>query len=202
VRKDGRVQWTRAVYHLRNLAEQCADLASRQGSIFRLRVVQLWAVGDILGPPRELDWIRVALAVDLPVEEVPWLSEPVGAEHWANATRMAKNPIGPLWRSVHAPIWNHLIDRPALVWDAATGPAEDTIAAIADGRGAQVREPAPTADELRKRLDDELAVGLDALRQHTRVYEDRRWAPGKVTPFADALWRASNGYLDLLDAIG
>jgi hypothetical protein len=53
----------------------------------------------------------------------------------------------------------------------------------------------------RHRLDDELTVSLRALRGQTRSYEDRRWSPGKLEPAADALWRASDGYLDMLDAV-
>ncbi|WP_433263206.1 DUF7711 family protein [Actinosynnema sp. CS-041913] len=193
------MKWTRAVQHLRDLAAKCAELDGV--SIYRLRVVRLWAVGDILGPTRDLEQVTVALAVDLPVDEVPWRGEPIGAEHWANATRLAKNPIVPLWRSAHGPVWNHHIDRPALVWEAESGTAEETLTALAEGRGDQVRPPAPSADDLRKRLSDELAVSLRALRGRTRVYEERRWHPGKLTPVADDLWRASDGYLDILDAV-
>jgi hypothetical protein len=50
-------------------------------------------------------------------------------------------------------------------------------------------------------LDEELTVSLRALRGQTRDYEDRRWSPGKLEPVADALWRTSNGYLDMLDAV-
>ena len=194
------MKWTRAVHHLRELADKCAELASLPQSFYRFRVVQLWAVGDILGAARDLDWVSVALAVDLPVEEVPWLSEPEGAEHWANATRMSRNPIKPFWRSARAPVWNHHVDRPALLWDAETGMAEQTFAALLAGQGAEVRSTEPSSAELRQRLEDELAVCLGALREHTRVYEERRWGPGKLTPVADGLWLASLGYLDLLDA--
>jgi hypothetical protein len=199
--EDGRMKWERAVHHVGSLAGACADLATRPSSIFPLRVTQLWVVGDLLGPPRDLDTVTVALGVDLPVEEVPWWSEPPGAQHWANATRLAKNPVLAWWRSAHAPVWNHRIDRPALVWDDAGGVREETLAALRDGRGESVRPAAPAPDLLRARLDEELAVSLRALHAHTRGYEDRRWSPGKLEPFADALWRASNGYLDVLDAV-
>ena len=124
---DDRVKWTRAVHHLGELAEKCAELADKPRTIFPLRVVQVWAFGDILGAARDLDWVHVALAVDLPVADVPWLTQPAGAEHWANATRMSRNPIAARWRSVHAPVWNHRIERPALVWDVETGLAEETL---------------------------------------------------------------------------
>ncbi|WP_117214416.1 DUF7711 family protein [Allorhizocola rhizosphaerae] len=195
------MKWARAVHHVETLAQSCADMHTRPASIFPLRVTQLWAVGDVLGPARDgLEFVTVALCVDLPVGEVPWRSEPPGAQHWANATRMTKNPVLPLWRSAHAPVWNHAIERPALVWDDSIGVREDTLAALREGHGEAVREPAPPPDAWQARLDDELAVSLRALRTSTETYEHKRWAPGKLEPIADTLWRASHGYLDILTA--
>lgn len=197
------MKWVRAVHHVESLAQACAEMVTRPASIFPLRVSQLWAVGEILGPRRDdLESVTVALCVDLPSDAVPWLSEPRGAQHWANATRLAQNPVVALWRSVHAPVWNHDIDRPVLVWDEADGVREEVLAALRDGRGESLRPPAPAPGELRARLEDELAVSLRALRVCTKDYEDRRWSPGKLEPIADALWRASNGYLEVLDATG
>lgn len=175
-------------------------MAARPASIFPLRVTQLWAVGDILGPPCDLDAVTVALCVDLPVDDVAWWTVPSGAQQWANAVRLDKNPILVWWRSAHGPVWNHRVDRPVLVWDVE-GTREDAIAALREGAGESVRPVAPTPDQLRARLGDELAVSLRALRACTQAYEDRRWAPGKLTPAADALWRASDGYLDVSDAV-
>jgi hypothetical protein len=194
------MKWTRAVHHLEELAGYCVEMAERPTSIVPLRVVQLWAFGEILGEQRDLDRVGVVLVVDLPVEDVPWWSEPVGSQQWANATRLAKNPFSARWRSVRAPIWNHHVDRPALVWDTGSGVVEETLSALREGQGESVRLPAP--EDLRTRLDDELAVSLGSLRALTRVYDERRWSPGKMTPHADALWRASEGYLDILDARG
>ncbi|MFD0204644.1 MULTISPECIES: DUF7711 family protein [Saccharothrix] len=195
------MKWSRAVRHVEELAAKCGELAGLPSSIHPLRAVRLWAVGEILGEKRDLELVTVAVVVDLPVDDVAWLSEPHGAEHWANATRASRNPIGVLWRSAHAPVWNHHVDRPALVWDAADGLVEETVAALAEGRGEQVRPPAPGAAELRARLRDELAVSLRALRRQTRAYEEKRWRPGKLTAVSDALWRASDGYLDVLGAV-
>jgi hypothetical protein len=189
------------VHHLEALAQTCAEMTTRPRSIFPLRVTELWAAGDILGAARDLERVTVALVVDLPVDDVPWLGEPTGSQHWASATRLAKNPVVPRWRSASAPVWNHRIDRPALLWDERDGIAEATLAALLDGRGDDVRLPAPTEDERRARLDDELAVSLRALRARTADYEDRRWRPGKLEPVADALWLANEGYLDMLDAV-
>jgi hypothetical protein len=189
------VKWARGVHHLAELVRQVAELPS---SFSRLRVVELWAVGELLGAPRDLDMIEVAVVVDLP--EVPWLTEPVGAEHWANATRASRNPIVLFWRSATGPVWNHHIERPVLVWSAAGGVVEEARAALADGTGERLRPPAPTESELADRLADELSVSLAALRRAAAAYEERRWAPGKLTPLSDALWRTSTGYLELYDA--
>jgi hypothetical protein len=187
------------MHHLESLAQTCADMSTRP--IFPLRVNQMWVFGDLLGPSRDLETVTVALCVDLPAEEVAWRSEPPGAQHWANATRLAKSPVLVWWRSVHAPVWNHRIERPALVWDNVDGVREDTLAALRDGRGETVRLAAPDENVLRARMEDEMTVSLHALRACTRTYEQRRWSPGKLEPFADALWRASDGYLDILDAL-
>ena len=53
---------------------------------------------------------------------------------------------------------------------------------------------------MRIRLEAELAVSLRALESATAAYEQRRFSPGKIEPVADALWRAGQGYLDVLGA--
>ena len=176
-------------------------MAGRPAAMFPLRVTRLWAVGDVLGPARDLDIVTVALCVDRPVDDVAWWTEPHGAQHWANATRLAGSPVRAWWRSAHAPVWNHRIDRPALLWDATTGVAEDVVAALRDGRGESVRSAPPSPERYLQRLDDELAVSLRWLCACTEAYGDRRWQPGRLDAIADPLWRASDGYLDVLDAV-
>ncbi|MBM7773613.1 hypothetical protein JOD54_003817 [Actinokineospora baliensis] len=193
------MNWTRAVHHLTTLATTCADMATRPASIFPLRVDRLWAAGGVLGRPRELETITVALSVD--VEEVPWRTEPSGSRHWAAAARLPQTPATAYWRSNHAPVWNHVLERPVLVWSVDGGVDEAALAAIGDGEGEALRPQAPSADELAERLAAELALSLRALRGGTDEYERRRWKPGKLEPVSDALWQASAGYLDLLDVI-
>jgi hypothetical protein len=168
--------------------------------MFSVRVTQLWAVGEILGAPRDLDAVKVALAINRPADDVPWLSEPSGTQHWANAVRLNKNPFIVFWRSDEAAIWNHDIVRPALVWDSVGGEQPDVLAAIRDGDAERFRSVLPTEDELAGRLADELAVSRNSLQAATDAYEKRRWSPGKLEPTADALWLASLGYLDVLRA--
>ncbi len=191
------MKWSRAVQHVEGLARACETMAGRPASIFPLRVDALWVAGEILGPPVELELVTVVLAVDLP--EVAWLSEPPGAQHWGNANRLAQLPLRVRWRSAHAPVWNHRIERPALVWDAE-GVREEVLSALRDGTGESVRSAAPTPRQLTDRLAAEQAVSLAALDRCSRDYDEQRWRPGKLEPVADALWRATEGYLDILDA--
>ncbi|MFC0436495.1 hypothetical protein [Kutzneria buriramensis] len=190
------MKWSRGVHHLEELARRC-DTPS---PVPMLPVVGLWAFGDILGEAADLDRVQVALVVDLPVADVPWLDLPRGAQHWSMAKQL-KEPLIGYWRSAAGPVWNHAISRPALVWDASGGVREGTLAALREGRGAEVRADAPAAEELRAQIEAELAVSLRALRQQHRAYDDKRWRPGKLEPYADSLWRAADGYLDLLDAV-
>ena len=193
------MKWERAVHHVAALAQSCAEWSGREFGDFR--VTQLWAAGDILGPKRELEHITMVLAVDLPPEEVPWWTEPPGAQYWSNSTRLTKNPILPWWRSAHATIWNHRVVRPALVWDAGGGERPEVLAALAAGQGETVRSAAPTDAEYTARLHDELTISLGALREATAEYERRRWAPGKLDRYADRLFQTSDGYLDVLAAM-
>ena len=194
------MNWTRAVHHVESAAEQCTRMTELPASMVSLRVTELWAFGDVLGPPHELERVSVALSVDLLETEVPWLSQPHASEHWLNMTRLSKQPVQVCWRSSHAPVWNHRIVRPLLVWDEAAGLHADALVALRAGTGEASGLPEPTAPELASRVSEELAVSLASVRACTQEYEDRLWGPAKMGPVADALWRASAGYLDLLDA--
>lgn len=194
------MKWSRAVHHLEELAQSCADMAGRPTDIFPLRVTALWAYGDVLTSQDDLDCLRVVLAVDLPVDDVAWYCPPAGAEHWSHATRLSKNPIVAMWRSTRAPLWNHHIRGPLLIWDESTGMATGALSALREGTADALRLPGPMPDELHARLEAELGVSRRALERATAAYDRRRFSPGKVQPAADALWLASAGYLDVLES--
>jgi hypothetical protein len=196
------MKWTRAVHHLEELANACADLAQRPESIFPLRVTALWTFGELLDSRADLGFVHVVLAADLPVDAVAWFCPPAGAEHWSHATRLSKNPIVAMWRSTRAPLWNHHIRGPLLIWDETSGIATNALSALRDGTVDALRLPEPTEDEMHSRLEAELAVSLRALRSATAAYDRRRFVAGKLQPAADALWRASAGYLDVIEAGG
>jgi hypothetical protein len=201
------MKWSRAVYHLEEMAHACGDMSGRPTTIFPLRVTSLWTFGGVLTSRDDLDSLPVVLAVDLPVDDVAWLCAPAGAEHWSHATRLSNSPVVALWRSTRAPLWNHRIHRPLLIWDEHGMPdvpgagAADGLSALHDGTAEALRLPEPTPAETASRLVAELAVSLRALESTAAAYEQRRFSPGKLEPVADALWRATAGYLDVLGAV-
>jgi hypothetical protein len=198
--EDARVNWARAVHHVEAAAVECQRLHELPTTSVPVQVTQLWAIGDVLGPRRDLEVVTVALGVDLPVDEVPWRSHPPAVEHWLRMTRLPKNPVRVRWRSARAPLWNHEIRRPLLVWEASTGLIEEAMVALRDGHGEAAGLPEPTAEELTARVEQELAISLATLRARAADYGARQWGPTKLGPTADALWHAAEGYLDLLDA--
>ena len=198
------MKWPRAVHHLEELARTCADMSGRPATIFPLRVTALWTFGGVLTSRDDIESLAVVLAVDLPVDDVAWLCSPAGAEHWSHATGLSKNPVVAIWRSTRAPLWNHRIRRPLLIWEENAGRDEsdavvsDGLSALRDGTAEALRLPEPAPDQLASRLEAERTVSLRALSSAAEAYEQRRFSPGKIEPVADALWRASAGYLDVL----
>jgi len=181
-------------------------MATRPATIFPLRVTALWVFGEVLTSQNDLARLRVVLAVDLPADDVAWLCPPRGAEHWSHAAGLSKKPVVAHWRSTRAPVWNHRIRGPLLIWDehgirdGSGEVAVDVFAALRDGTSDALRLPEPAPGELASRLEAELAVSLRALESVTATYEQRRFSPGKLEPVADALWNASAGYLDVLSS--
>jgi hypothetical protein len=194
------MKWSRAVHHLQEIAHVCADMAGRPATIFPLRVTALWTFGHVLTSRQDLDRLQVVLAVDLPVQDVAWLCCPAGAEHWSHAAGLSKKPVSPTWRSTRAPLWNHCIRRPLLVWDESGQDGLTALSALRDETADSLRLPEPTPGQMRSRLEAELAVSLQVLESTTASYQERRFSPGKLEPVADALWRATAGYLDVLAA--
>jgi hypothetical protein len=195
---------SRALHHLRALAEACVTMSDRPTSIFPLRVVGLWAAGEVLEPRETVDALVVALQVDVPAGSTPWLCPPSGAMHWANAVRLQKLPVVAHWRSTEAPVWNHELVRPLLVWSARNGVSDPALAALSDPDVAALevlRGPATTAAELHDRLVDERRIARATVRERSADYQQRRWAPGRLEPVADALADAVQGWLDLEEAL-
>ena len=196
-----------AVRHLWEMAEECTDLNARCAVIdSTLRVTSFWAFGPVIDPPEtwpgDREWVDAAIAVTLPEAELPWFGRPREVVWLASLLRWDRRPVLATWRADQVPVWNHHVERPLLLWDAA-GLRPAAGQALGDGIGLeQHRTPAPTAAALRERLEREIAVSREAMSRAAAGYDEHRW--GRVDPrkYAEPLWEATAGYLDLLGATG
>lgn len=190
-----------AIKHLRTLAELSgtAHLPSDEPVL-----VEAYAYGDILDPATdELDFVRVALVLDLPADEVTWLALP-STHVWLNHhLRLNKVPVHALQRPSVWPVWNHLIRRPLRIWSFDGGTDDAALAALTNRDVESLRLPAPSRDEEAEQLAEELNASLVHLRRVQESYFEREWRSTHkgfgVYP-EDHLWHAVEGYLDLLDA--
>ena len=195
------MKWTRAVHHLETLAQTCTDLGSRP-AFSGLRVEQLWVAREILDEPHDLELVTVALVVDRPggggalagrAARRPALGQrrPAGQEP-------GRGPVAVGRRAGVEPL-------------TSTGPRCSGTAPTAWSRrrSPRLRPAAATPSASPRRSPPSCAAGCrtswrsatGALRACTQTYERRRWAPGALEPHADALWRASAGYLEVRDAL-
>ena len=194
------MKWVTAVGHVQRMVDECARMAEAGPRSSRFPVVELWVTGGLLDGPRDVEWIDLALGVDLPPEDLPWGCPPPAAGAWAGFTRMDKNPIAATWRSVHAPLWNHAIDAAVLVWDAESGARPDALAALKAGSSRRLALVRPSGEEYVTRMQDELAISLDELRRRTAEY-DAVPRTERLGVGADALHRAAKSYLEVYDAL-
>jgi hypothetical protein len=101
----------RAVEKLRILAETCERV-----KLFWFDtepfLKAVYAFGEVLDGADPLDDVQVAVAINLPPEEVPWESTPEGAGWLADELRLSKGGFLYFWRSYLDPAWNHYIRGP------------------------------------------------------------------------------------------
>ena len=83
------MRYKRAVEKLRILAETCERV-----KIFWFDtepfLKAVYAFGEVLDGADPLDAVQVAVAINLPPEEVPWESSPEGTDWLANELRLSK----------------------------------------------------------------------------------------------------------------
>ena len=126
-------------------------------------VESVWASGPLL----EGDSVAgpdAVVRLDVPADELPWRVTPAAGEPLVAAVTHHRLPVSLLWRSVHAPVWNHIIVRPALLWSADGGAADKVAATLLRGPVPdELRLEAPAPDALRRQLEAELEISHRAL---------------------------------------
>jgi hypothetical protein len=82
-------------------------------------LMAVYAFGEVLDGADPLDAVQVAVAINLPSEEVPWESTPEGADWLADELRLSKGGFllflavvpGPGMESLHSRPGAHLVCR-------------------------------------------------------------------------------------------
>ena len=106
----------RAVEKLRILAETCERM-----KLFWFDtepfLKAVYAFGEVLDGADPLDAVQVAVAINLPLEEVPWESTPEGADWLADELRLSKGGFLYFWRSYLDAALTHLREVRDKYWD-------------------------------------------------------------------------------------
>ncbi len=188
-----------------NRLSDVADALDRAGQWPGPLVVAAYVFGAVLDPVSELEVVQLALVVDEPPEDVPWMSRPARLEALASLCRFDKLPVSWRWRPAAWPVWNHEISRAVRFWSSVDGRDDPALKALADAGVSGARFEQPSGPE---ELARQVAIERDVSRGHLVAvraqFYDRDWRrehSGNGTHPEDHLWCATAGYLDLDDAI-
>jgi hypothetical protein len=197
------VKYSTAVARLRQVASDLDDHVSSWGDSM---IVEAHVFGEVVAGPETVEVIWLALVVDLPVEEVTWLARPAQAEASVSLLRFDKYPLRWWWRPTAWPVWNHRISRPVRFWSRRDGPDEVALGQLADRRLPDLEfHGLPDQSGLRAQLQVELEASRRHLERVVDSYHDRGWRRDHkgfgVYP-EDHLWWATQGFLELDDALG
>ena len=69
-------------------------------------IIAGYVFGALLDPAGDLERVQLALVVDEPSDDVPWMSRPRHLEAVASLLRFDKLPVSWCWRPTAWPVWN------------------------------------------------------------------------------------------------
>ena len=126
------MRYRRAVEKIRILAEACEDFSKRFPGEEPL-LTEAYVFGGVLRGADPLEFVEVALVLNLPPDEVVWETTPRGTLWLADYLRLSKGGFAYFWRSHLDPVANHHIREPVRFW-SLDGPDEDVLQALAERR--------------------------------------------------------------------
>lgn len=194
------MRYRRAVEKLRFLADRCQW--TTRLPVDEPFLQDAYVFGEVLDGADPIECLRVAFALNLTPEEVPWCSEPPGTAWLVDNLRLDKGGIAYWWRSRHEPVGNHLIRDPVRFW-SLDGTDEAVLDALKERRFTDLPRLTASPAEVQRRTGIELDRALAWLRAVHEAYWDRDWRRehrGDGRYPEDHLWQATQGYLDILDA--
>jgi hypothetical protein len=196
------MRYRRAVEKLSILADACESVKNWPPEDPFL--LEAYVFGAVLDGADPLDFVEVALVLNLPPDEVPWESSPPGTSWLEDRLRLDKGGFAYWWRSHLDPVCNHRIRGPVRFW-SRQGPDEAVLGALAERRLDDLPRLTPSPQAEREQSAVELATALGRLRAVHASYWDHDWRRehrGLGRYPEHHLWEAVQGYLDLHDAAG
>jgi hypothetical protein len=194
------MKYRRAVEKLRILAETCEHVKTFWFDTEPF-LKAVYAFGEVTDGADPLDAVQVAVAINLPPEEVPWESNPDGADWLASELRLSKGGFMYFWRSYLDPIWNHYIRGPVQIWSVDGGPDEQALAALEARDFGSLNRLVPEPADERLQLREDMDAALAHLREVRDKYWDHDWRRahrGYGRYPENELWDAVEGFLDLM----
>lgn len=200
VDEDGTVKRSTAVRHLVELGEVASEQSRWRGTDIGWPLEEIWASGEFLDDAAQLEVGTVVLMLDVPADELPWLSVHPEGEFVGDRLRLGKRPLLWSYRPSDWPPWNVRHRHVVRVWSFAAGTDEAAIEALRAGEPAAVVTPAP--DE----FHEQVGIELESSRAHLRRIVDSFWEPDwrrhhRGESREDHLWRAANAVIELEDAL-
>ncbi|CAM2974228.1 hypothetical protein [Skermania piniformis] len=192
---------------VRNLAE----VASTATSSARLRdadigwpLRELWVSGQLLESADILEWGSVILVLDLPAAGLPWLVQPPALDWVRERLRLGKRPLEWCYRPREWPAWNPRHRRVARFWTERDGVDDTALDALHRGEVDQLDVQAPTDDEFRTQLTEELGCSWDHLRAVLDSYWEQDWRRAQhslETSPEEQLWRGAEAVSQIREAL-
>jgi hypothetical protein len=202
--QDGPVKFATAVRHLVEMADVSTENLRLRDSGIGWPLRELWVAGELLEGPENLEWGSVVLVLDLPPDELTWLTKHPAAEWVGSQLRLGKRPFDWTYRPSAWPVWNHHNRRLALFWSADRGTHTDVLELL----GERELDRLPIVEVPAEALVQQLAEELTASRHHLRDVLDQYWEPGwrrdhkgyDESP-EDHLWRAAQAVSEIDQAL-
>jgi hypothetical protein len=203
-RDHGVVKRSTTIRHLAEMAEVATERMRVRETDIGWPLEEMWVTGELLSLADTIETGVVVLVLDLPAEELSWLTLHPAGEWVGDQLRLGKRPFRWCYRPLTWPAWNHEHRRLVRFWSASSDLDLAVVEALRSRRLDRVTVVEPSVDDLFGQLAEELAVSRRHLRAVLDTYWDRDWRrrhSGHDESPEDHLWRAATAVTDIWAAL-
>jgi len=106
-RDDGAVKRSTTIRHLVEMAEVATERICLRETDIGWPLEEMWVTGELLGSADTIETGAVVLVLDLPAEDLSWLTLHPAGEWVGDQLRLGKRPLRWCYRPLTWPVWNH-----------------------------------------------------------------------------------------------